>query len=225
MDCHLEDTHFSLLGFFKHRSYDDWMGQLFKHEGMCVWSDEEYAFMKNARKAWPRGCTDSGATTEEGESIYYDIKPISGGRITVGLYLDTQCIVDYTSDTDKVEEILGNFFLNRQGSHDNGNNGNYDFSSDTLKQSLKRWNSAFDVWQTCQPCIAYDLENTDGQKYLDYYYYNRNLGGESSPKGDIFECYDDAGYTSVNQVSCEKSSTVIEEKSPSNGSNNPVTTL
>jgi hypothetical protein len=41
MDCHLDDTNFQLLGFFKHRSYDDWMEQLFKHEGMCVWSDEE----------------------------------------------------------------------------------------------------------------------------------------------------------------------------------------
>ena len=54
MDCHEPDTNWSVLGFFKHRNYDDWMEQLFKHEGMCVWNDEEYAFMKNARKAWPK---------------------------------------------------------------------------------------------------------------------------------------------------------------------------
>lgn len=41
MDCHLSDTHWSLLGFFKHKDYDDWMEQLFKHEGICVWTDEE----------------------------------------------------------------------------------------------------------------------------------------------------------------------------------------
>jgi hypothetical protein len=41
MDCHLDDTNFQLLGFFKHRSYDDWMEQLFKHEGVCVWREEE----------------------------------------------------------------------------------------------------------------------------------------------------------------------------------------
>ena len=29
MDCHLETTHFSVLGFFKHKNYDDWMEQLF----------------------------------------------------------------------------------------------------------------------------------------------------------------------------------------------------
>jgi hypothetical protein len=196
MDCHLENTHFSLLGFFKHRSYDDWMGQLFKHEGMCVWTDEEYAFMKNARKALPRGCTNSGATTEEGDPIYYDIKPLSGGRITVGLYSDTQCIVDYTSDTTQVEEILGNYFQ-QGGSHDNGD---YGFSSDTLTESLARWTSAFDAFRICQPCIAYDLTNTDGDKYVNGNRRHRNLGGESSPTGDNFECYDDAGYTNVNQV-------------------------
>jgi hypothetical protein len=27
------------------------------------------------------------------------------------------------------------------------------------------------------------------------------LGGESCPTGEKFECYDDAGYTNVNQVS------------------------
>lgn len=212
MDCHLENTHFSLLGFFKHRSYDDWMEQLFKHEGMCVWSDEEYSFMKKAREAWPRGCTDSGSTTTEGETIYYDLKPLPQGRIAVGLYLDAQCIIDYSSETDVVEEILGNYFIENQGSHDSGDSGNYDYSSDSLEESLARWNSAFDVWRTCHPCVAHDLENTAGTKYTSsYYYYNgnyyydddanrRDLGGEYSAKGEIFECYDDAGYTNVNQV-------------------------
>lgn len=203
MDCHLEDTHFSLLGFFKHRSYDDWMEQLFKHEGMCVWSDEQYSFMKHARDVWPRGCTDSGSTTEDGDTIYYDLKPMPKGRIAVGLYLDSKCIEDYSSETEVVEEILGNYFLGG-GSHDSGDNGNSDYSSDTLEKSLERWNSAFDIWHTCHPCVAHDLENTAGTKYTSNYYnddYNRrDLGGEQGPEGEVFECYDDAGYTNVNQV-------------------------
>ena len=192
MDCHLESTHFSLLGFFKHRSYDDWMGQLFKHEGMCVWTDDEYSFMKNARKRLPGGCSDSGSTTEDGQPIYYDIKPLSGGRITVGLYLDTQCIVDYTSDTSQVESILGNYFMG--GSHDNKDG---DDSGYSLKQSLALWTSAFDKFTYCQPCVAYDLENYDGSKYARRH---RKLGGEGNADGSAFECYDDAGYTNVNQV-------------------------
>lgn len=213
MDCHEEDTTFSLLGFFKHRNYDDWMEQLFKHEGKCVWTDEQYAFMKNARKVWPQGCVDSGSTTEGGDALYYDIKPMSEGRIGVALYLDSQCLVEYSSDTDTVEAFLGNFFANGGGSHDSGDGGNYDFSGDSLSDSMDRWNDGFDVWQTCHPCVAYDIENTDGTKYTydDYYYYNgqyyyyggnreRDLGGEYSAQGEVFECYDEAGYTNVNQV-------------------------
>jgi hypothetical protein len=252
MDCHLENTHFSVLGkinfhsgtslmsnifivncvstyhlmrlifnshyvgFFKHRNYDDWMEQLFKHEGMCVWTDEEYAFMKNARKSWPRGCTATGTTIPTGDedgteiALYYNIRPLRSGRISVGLYTDTQCVLEYPADTSTVEGVVGNIF-SKQNSHDSGD-GNYDFSSDSLSDSLNRWNSAFDVWRMCHPCVAYDLENVNGTKYTDdddddyynrnynynnywWYYGNRDkerkLGGEYNAKGDTFECYDD----------------------------------
>ncbi|KAL3918528.1 MAG: hypothetical protein SGILL_004194 [Bacillariaceae sp.] len=191
MDCHLENTHFALLGFFKHKSYDDWMEQLFKHEGICVWTDEEYAFMQGAREAWPQGCIDSYSALSDGTEIYYDIKPLQGGDITVGLYTDTQCIKEYDgSDGDiNVENLLGNFFLENDGSGDQ--DYNYDFSSDTLEESLARWDSAFGAFHTCQPCVAYDLENTDGTKYYD------DDGGNG--QGGVFDCYDDADYTNVNQ--------------------------
>jgi len=193
MDCHLENTHFSLLGFFKHKSYDDWMEQLFKHEGVCIWTDEEYAFMANAREAWPEGCIDSYTTTDDGTEIYYDIQPVQGGDIEVGLYTDTQCIKEYEStgsnDPITVENILGNFFLENGGSGDGDDY--YDFSSDSLEESMERWNSAFAKFHICQPCVAYDLENVDGTKYYD------DDGGNQA--GDLFDCYDDADYTNVNQ--------------------------
>jgi len=219
MDCHLEDTNFSVLGFFKHRNYDDWMEQLFKHEGMCVWTEEEYAFMKNARKAWPSGCEDSGKTTDEDENLYYNIKPVRNGRIEVGLYTDTQCLEDYSVTTDELEDIIGNMFNDGGGS--GSQDENYDFSSDSFSDSMDRWHSAFDVWHTCHPCVAYDIENLDGSKYVqqdDYYnnyYYNnrkrkRKLGGEYSAEGDVFECYDDAGYTNVNQCMKFSAKTVMK---------------
>lgn len=188
MDCHLESTHFSLLGFFKHKSYDDWMEQLFKHEGICVWSDEEYAFMKNARKGWPQGCIGPATTASDGTDIYYDVKPVRGGDIVVGLYTDTKCIKEYDGSDSSVtvEAVLGNFLLN--GGSGSGDNGNYDFSGDSLSDSYSRWNTGLGTFHTCQPCVAYDLENVDGSTYSDNGY------------GDKFECYDDAGYTNVNQV-------------------------
>ncbi len=189
MDCHLENTHFSLLGFFKHKSYDDWMEQLFKHLGICVWSDEQYSFMKNARKAWPQGCVASSSTTSDGSAIYYDVKPVRGGDIVVGLYTDTQCIKEYDGKDSSitVENILGNFLVNGGSGDRNNNNGNgYDFSGDSLSDSYSRWNDAFGTFHICQPCVAYDLENLYGTKYSD--------------NGGKFDCYDDADYTNVNQV-------------------------
>ena len=263
MDCHLESTSFSVLGFFKHKNPDDWMEQLFKHEGMCVWSTEQYSFMKNARKVWPGGCTYTGQQSNGdndddgggGVDLYYNIKPLSSGRIGVGLYTDVYCLDEHVTSTDEVENVVGNIFQggggNSGGSQDNneGGDGDYDFSSDSLYDSMKRWHSAFDVWHTCHPCIAHDLSNTAGDTYTsgncyndDYYAQNynynynndddndgnggddaygnnddannddanrrrhhrqrrRKLGDESCPTGQVFECYDDAGYTNVNQVS------------------------
>ena len=207
MDCHLDDTHFALLGFFKHSGYDDYMEQLFKHEGACVWSTEEYGFMKSARKTWPQGC-DYAGQDESGDSLYYDLKPQSNGYFDVGLYTDTQCIEDYTGSY-QVEDFLGNFLLG--GSGGSGDYG-YDFASmyTTLDESLAAWNSAFDAWRICQPCLAHDLENVGygydddsmhGPNYGKYWYGNNNYYNDDAinENGADFDCYDDADYTNVNQ--------------------------
>ena len=202
MDCHLENTHFSLLGFFKHRVIDDWMEQLFKHEGMCIWTDEEYAFMKNARKGWPAGCAVSSTTVtdENGETnyIYYDLKPTKGGMITIGLYTDPECVVEYNGEDESItpDNVLGNIF-DGAGSGSGDNNGNYDFSDFTLSQALDYWDSAFDIFTICQPCVAHDLTNYDGSAYMNYDDDGGNYNGDA---GDPFDCYDDADYTNVNQV-------------------------
>ncbi|KAL7499869.1 hypothetical protein ACHAWT_008717 [Skeletonema menzelii] len=231
MDCHLSSTSFSLLGFFKHKMLDDWMEQLFKHQGICRWNDDDYSFMKNARKAWPQGCTMTSATTSSGKPLYYDVKPAYSGQITVAMYIDEECVEEYYMTTDAIEGIIGNIFANAGSQHsgDGDNGGGNDYSNESLATSLNRWNSAFDFWSICHSCVAHDLDNTDGSTYYGecyddaYYAYNnynnddkdayynaynnmyggnnggRQLGGEYCPKGDAFECYDDAGYTSVNQ--------------------------
>mmetsp|Transcript_19598 Transcript_19598/g.28334 ORF Transcript_19598/g.28334 Transcript_19598/m.28334 type:complete len:309 (-) Transcript_19598:70-996(-) len=211
MDCHLEDTHFSLLGFFKHKSYDDWMEQLFKHEGYCVWTSQEYSFMKSARKTWPQGCVQSGTTDEEGNAIYYDIKPTTGGGMTLGLYTDTRCVEEYKQngrdDPINIENVVGNILM--EGSQDSNDNGDDSVQYDTLEKSLAAWDSAFDIFKTCQPCVAYDLNNVgygtddDASKGSSYWVYNQNDdqndGNQNGGDGTDFDCYDDADYTNVNQ--------------------------
>lgn len=222
MDCHLPDTNWKLLGFYKHRSYSDWMEQLFKHEAMCIWSDDEYSFMKNARQAWPQGCTVSQVIANNGQQIYYDLKPTIGGGITVGLYTDTKCVEEYRSwgsnDQVTVENVVGNILANNGGSHDsrdNNNNYNYDTAQNTFEESLALWDESFDAFKICQPCVAHDLNNygnnadddaSRGSSYGKYRYgYDDDYAwwywGYWGYKGNDFDCYDDAGYTNVNQVS------------------------
>lgn len=220
MDCHLKNTHWSLLGFFKHKEIDEWMGQLFKHEGVCVWDNDQYSFMKNARNAWPDACTDSGTTTSSGQSIYYDIKPVHGGGITMGLYTDTKCVKEYQSsgknDPISLENVVGNFLVNNANSHSGDRNKNEEESStnyQTLSEAMAAWDSAFSVWMQCQPCVAYDRfnygysvndDNYRGSNYNTYRYgYDDDYAWDNyySKKysGSDFDCYDDADYTNVNQ--------------------------
>ena len=144
MDCHLSNTHWSLLGFFKHRSYDDWMEQLFKHEGVCLWTEQEYAFMAAARETWPQGCVVSGTTTDDGDYIYYDLKPVKGGGITLGLYTDPRCVEEYRSsgrnDPITIENVVGNILSEGEAS----GSGDYEeVVYDSLSESLSAWDSAF----------------------------------------------------------------------------------
>ena len=190
MDCHEENTSFTLLGLFKHREPDDWMEQLFKHEGYCIWTDEEYDFMKGARKAWPQGCTYAQAKDMLGGQLYYDIKPKSNGRIGVGIYTDTKCVQEYHGPLSVNQVVGGDFF--EQGS---GSGGDYEqyYGALTYSEAQELWDSAFNIFAICQPCIAYDLQNYYSDQYGQgqNYYYNNG--------GDDFSCDDQAGYTSVNQ--------------------------
>ena len=54
MDCHEKHTHFSLLGIYKFTQDDneDWMEQLYKHMGYCLWSEDEFEFMYDAYASW-----------------------------------------------------------------------------------------------------------------------------------------------------------------------------
>jgi len=187
-DCHLSNTNFKLLGLFKEPNYHSWMEQLFKHEGVCVWTEDEYNFMQYNRDAWPCGCTQTDQTDGAGNSLYYDMKPLPEGRLTFGLYTDSACSREYVGSLDTVK-VIENFIGEEQGEDGYG-------TTATLAENLEAWNSAFDVFKKCQPCKAYDLSNADGTNYR--YNYNQDDHQETD-EGEKFACYDDADYTSVNQ--------------------------
>jgi hypothetical protein len=129
----------------------------------------------------------------------------------MGLYTDTRCIVEYKGSVS-VEKVLGNIIMEAgSGDHSGDNNNNNDDTNDdttylynSYAESLAAWDSAFEIFKICQPCLAYDLRNVgwnnddDANRGSNYESYTNHSTGTYN--WDDFDCYDDAGYTNVNQV-------------------------
>ena len=137
----------------------EWMEQLYKHEGVCVWTEEEYGFMQSNRDAWPCGCTEAGQTDENGNPVYYDLKPLPEGRMTFGLYTDASCSTEYSGELDPID-FVEDFGLQaydgdgRRADEVNDADGEGNYNTATLEELLESWNDSFDVFKKCQPCKA-----------------------------------------------------------------------
>jgi hypothetical protein len=154
MDCHLPDTNWKLLGVFKINNIaqgDGFMEQLFKHQGVCVWGEDTYKFASNMRKKMPNSCTSTKTTLENGDTLYYHIKPERQGNITLGLYTDSICSQEYMGTDFDVFELSG-----------------YD------ETYFIMFNEALDTWKQCQPCISHNLNYDDFDCYDDAGYTNCN---------------------------------------------------
>ena len=205
MDCHENNsTTWTLMGVFKEASYfgnDAFFEQLFKHEGVCLWNDDDlYEFMSEAREErWTQGCVSTGikgdayyfdSSSNSDNYIYLDLKPTWNGNMTYGLYTDATCKTEYEGldvDVNYVSASMGLLY------------GDY----------LQQWNDALEVYKVCQPCRAYNIKNTytnwAKSSSGSYYYAAADDDGQSSdgdaddPNEGYFQCDDDAGYTNVNQ--------------------------
>lgn len=223
----MDTTTWKLLGVYKEAAYfgrDAFFEQLFKHEGVCVWNDEDlYDFMSEAREgSWSEGCIQTSTMNDEGSDyLYIDLKPTYNGNMTYALYTDYICKTEYDGLKVSVNTVAKNMGL-LYGSY------------------LDQWNDALEIYKVCQPCRAYNLQYSASSKskssssssyqsrYSQYsngkysYYsssasgynkYNsystyaskngngRNLYNDDAydPNEGYFQCDDDADYTNVNQ--------------------------
>lgn len=180
MDCHEPGTHFTQIGVYKIKQEDgDFFDQLFKHEGYCVWDDDQYEFMRDAADMMPRGCTSTELMDSAGNEVYYDMMPLEFGKQTVGLYSDPSCI---HSKSQTESDYLWSTFS----------------EADDLYSQITVWEKAMDVFRVCQPCIAYNLPNVaEAYPSRSDSSLSRKLDQDED---DPFYCYDHAGYENVNQV-------------------------
>ncbi len=167
MDCHdtSSDT-WKLLGVFKEASYfgnDAFFEQLFKHEGVCVWNDEDiYDFMSETRESsFSSGCLETGIS-DGYNSLYIDLKPSFNGNMTYSLYTDYICAQEYEGYDYNVESVAANMGLLY---------GDY----------MQAWNDAMEPFKVCQPCRAYNLQNSYSSRN---YGYNKNKNNNNNNKNN-----------------------------------------
>ena len=65
-------------------------------------------------------------------------------------------------------------------------------------EAIATWNEKMSSFKVCQPCKAYNLmaEEQDNDHHNKGRWLEEDGDGEEQ---DFFNCYDDAGYTNVNQ--------------------------
>lgn len=159
----MDTTTWELLGVFKEAVYfgnDAFFEQLFKHEGVCVWNDEDlYDFMSEARQgSWSEGCIRTKTMNDDGSDyLYIDLKPTYNGNMTYALYTDYICKSEYDGlnvAVDSVAKSMGLLY------------GDY----------LDQWNDALEIYKVCQPCRAYNLQysySSSKSSYSSSSYMNR----------------------------------------------------
>ena len=165
--------------------------------------------MENSRETWPQGCTQSAVTDNNGSAVYYDVKPLSHGRMTIGLYHDAQCSVTYSGSLTVQEAIQvddeNDYYTNQGGS--GPELGSTEF--------FDKWNAALDDYRVCQPCLISSLSNTarrrhrrrldeeqdaeDGQEADDAVEEEEQEEEEQQDDDGLFTCQDANGDKGANQ--------------------------
>lgn len=105
LNCHEPHTkNFKLVGVFKETNgLYDWFEQLFKHEGTCIWNDEDvYDTMTSFMEKWPSQCKKLDVRDDDGNTLYMSTAPLPEGNMTLGIYTDSSCVqmsesIDYTA--------------------------------------------------------------------------------------------------------------------------------
>lgn len=184
MDCHLPDTHWELLGYFKEESYsEEFFEQLFKHQGYCLWDEDEYEFMQENYR-WPEECQQTN-TQVDGQYLYYDLKPMPGANMTVGLYTDSRCRYEFVHEEITAQSVVQDM---------------------EVLQYIDQWNYGLEVYKTCQPCRAYSLQGQNGRQRR-----RTENGGNNNANNGYFTCNDAAGYTDVNQCMKFRTKTTMQQ--------------
>lgn len=95
LDCHdpTSTGNFTLVGVFQETDgLYDFFEQLFKHEGTCLWNnDNVYETMTRRMDEWPEECNKLDLSDDDGNALYMSTAPLPEGNMTLGVYVDNSC--------------------------------------------------------------------------------------------------------------------------------------
>jgi len=121
--------------------------------------------------------------------------------MTLAIYKDSICSkvssnMDFAAYTVKLYKSMG--YSSQTGSD----------VAQAYKEAIDTWNERMNVFKVCQPCVAYNLHSGQGKNNG----HGRFLGGNQGDgeERELYNCYDDAGYTNVNQCYKFGSKTKLE---------------
>uniref|UniRef100_A0A7S4NE05 Uncharacterized protein n=2 Tax=Odontella aurita TaxID=265563 RepID=A0A7S4NE05_9STRA len=167
------------------------------------------------------GCQGMYYPDSYGNSLYMGLKPLGQGNITIGMYWDDKCSVDSGLTLGDYVYI---YYYNYYGDGSRG-----DDLTSYYEAMVDQWNEFMTIYKVCQPCPAYNLNKRDdssgsgsgdnkddrGRRMVEM----ERLLGSGDDEGDGeeeqwgYNCYDDAGYTNVNQCYKFETKTSMEEAS------------
>ena len=239
LNCHEPGTHMKLVGVFKEtEGMYDWTEQLFKHEGVCIWNDEDrYDEMETWMESWPQGCAQlsypgrseiaialsriawnslalGGPSADyDGNALYLAIQPLPQGNMTLGIYSDKSCTI-LSRQMTLTKYIVRLYQNSNYYSSEKG----YEVAS-MYEQAIQNWNDSMEFFKVCQPCKAYNLNGGDDESASSHGSNDhrgrklRFLGEDNDGDGEEqerFNCFDEAGYTNVNQCYKFETKTAME---------------
>ena len=189
----------------------DWTEQLFKHEGMCVWNDDDaYSEMSQWMENWPTSCTQLYKPDYDGNTIYFAVHPLPQGNMTLEIYTDEQCttVSPYMDLSSYIIQLYSQY--DRYYGTDRGSEVAAMYTEAIHTEAIQNWNEKMSTFKVCQPCKAYNLysdqENNEQHEKKGRFLENDG-DGETQER---FNCYDDAGYTNVNQCYKFETQTSLE---------------
>lgn len=175
------------MGYFRQDNPAEFLQLLAQGQASCTFKNGDEA---NALAAeWlPQECTQIND-----QDLYFDLKPMNGGDIGIGLYVDAGCSLEHSGSGIDLEDMLTAHYGASVG----------------VEETLANLNSALGAYKTCQPCRTFDFSYTaqananngdDAQGDEEEGDDAANDDGDNQDPNNLnFVCLDAAGNEGVNQ--------------------------